>query len=145
MFKLIKNIYLNFKENIKLKKENEELKKVLLSLDPQFKVLPFNKVLDFQTWNTKDSKKITIEMGYYMRTINEMKHSISNNTTKEALYIILRKITSEQLDEIKARDFIYNFCILLEIADDIPKLEMEFQKIIGYKNIEAMRKYSVKY
>jgi hypothetical protein len=68
---------------------------------------------------------------------------VRHNTNREAIYIILRKITGEQMGELEARNFIYSFFFLLEMADEIPNLEVNFQKIIANKNMEAVRRHGV--
>ena len=100
-------------------------------------------MFSIQKWKTKNNDILPIDMGYFDYSINGIKGIVINHSNKEALYIVLRKITSEQMSEIDARNFIYAFFVLLEIADDIPQLELNFQKIIANKNMEAIIKKGV--
>jgi hypothetical protein len=124
-------------------KENKTLKETLLKLDPTFKILPFLKVLNIQKWKTANNEILPIDMGYFDYSINNLQSIVVNNTNKEALYILLRKITSEQMNEIDARNFIYALFVVLEKADDIPTLEVQFQNTIAKKNMEAVTKYNI--
>jgi hypothetical protein len=143
MLKNIKNAFSFFKENKELKKENNKLKQAILALDPKFNVIPYLQILDIQKWRTANKEILPVQMGYFEYSIKEIKSFVFHYPNRENLYICLRKITSEQMNEIEARNFIYSLFIVLEIADDIPTLEANFQKIIINKNMEAMKKYSV--
>jgi hypothetical protein len=143
MIKFFQNIIKNFKENKNLKKENETLKEALLKLDPAFKVIPFLKVSNIQKWKTANNETLPINMGYFDYSIDILQSIVKTQINKEALYILLRKITSEQMNEIEARNFIYALFIVLNEADNIPTLEVHFQKVIANKNMGAMIKYNI--
>lgn len=142
MFKKIKKLYQENIELKKLKEENKKLKETLIKLDPNFKILPYLKVLDIQTWKTSEGK-IAIEMGYFEKSIQIIESIANNPLYKEAFYILLRKITSERMGEIEARDFIYALFICLGLADDIPKLEMIFQENVIKINLKVNNQYNI--
>ena len=148
MIKFFQNIIKNFKENKTFKEnnkileeENKTLKETILKLDPNFKIIPFLKVLNIQNWKTANNEIFPIDMGYFDNSINTLQNFVLHNAKE--LYILLRKITSEQMNEIDARNFIYALFFVLERADDIPNLEVQFQIIIASKNKEAIKKYGV--
>lgn len=143
MFQKIKKLYHTIIQIQALKEENIKLKETLFKLDPKFHILPFLKTLDIQDWKMEDGEIQKIEMGYFDYAITTMQNFVKTHINKEALYISLRKITSERMEEIEARNFIYSFFIVLEIADDIPDLEVKFQKIIASKNMKVLRKYDI--